>query len=156
MKRRIAIFAAIFAATAILALTGCGSQKDSARLPEEMTPGCQSLVGMEDAAVSGRATYRSLCTHCHQKDGIGVPGMVPSLADSGRLAADPEQGLRSIIASQSPSAHIDGMAVLDLVAPLEQLSDSEIADVLNYVLNAWGNCAGTFSAQNVGTLRLTD
>ena len=130
-------------------------QRDSTPLPDEITAGCFESGALAENLQAGRATYRSLCTHCHQENGIGVPGMVPALADSARLAADPERGVRMILASQSPTAHLEGMAVLDLVAPLEQLNDQDVADVLNYVLNAWGNCAGIVDATDVARLRVS-
>ena len=82
----------------------------------------------------GEAVYTQNCVACHQANGKGVPGNFPALAGS-------------VIVTQNKSAHID--IVLNgsqrnsaMQAWGKQLSDTEIAAVITYERNAWGNNTG--------------
>lgn len=89
-------------------------------------------------AAGGSQIYASHCIVCHQPDAKGVPGIYPPLADTignyvklkaGRayLAHVPAFGLAGQIDSHGGS--FDGN-----MPPLTQLSDDDIAAVINYVL----------------------
>jgi mono/diheme cytochrome c family protein len=98
----------------------------------------------------GETVYLNNCASCHQLNGKGIPGQVPSLAGNGAvLAKGPQDVIRAILG---------GMEARGSYAPMpavgHALTDRQIADVANYVRQAWGNKAPpTASPGAVGTLR---
>ena len=81
--------------------------------------------------------YVSSCGSCHQAKGRGVPGIFPPLAGNGVVVApDPENVINVVLA---------GVPAQNGYAPMPafggQLSDQQVADVVNYVRSHWGNAA---------------
>lgn len=81
----------------------------------------------------GEVIYNTNCSACHQVTGLGLPGVFPALKDSK-------------IATGDVAAHIDivlnGKAGTAMAAWGAQLNDLEIASVITYERNAWGNSTG--------------
>jgi mono/diheme cytochrome c family protein len=106
------------------------------------TPAEPSYASEERSAYTGpypagRETYLNNCASCHQLDGSGVPGAVPSLVGNGAVLADgPDDVLRVILG---------GLEAKGGYAPMPAagagMTDQQIADVANYVRQAWGNLA---------------
>lgn len=140
--------------TALLCLS-CQSGPFDMRLPREATPGCLKSRAALEAAIAGEQTYSTTCSHCHGVAGLGTPGRVPALNSNKLLLADPERGIRAILITQTPVARQHGMEVNDLVAMVGHLDSTDIANVMTYVVNAWGNCAGPVSATRVDQARAT-
>ena len=99
----------------------------------------QELLSMEmskdELMDLGEKVYNSTCSACHQPNGQGVNGVFPALAGSG-VAVDPD----------GTSKHIDivvnGVSGTAMQAFGEQLSMQELAAVITYERNAWGNDTG--------------
>ena len=90
-------------------------------------------MSMEELMSVGERTYTAYCAACHQPNGEGLPGIFPALKGS------------SIALNDQP-AHIDivlnGKAGTAMQAYAKQLSLKEIAAVITYERNAWGNNTG--------------
>jgi mono/diheme cytochrome c family protein len=99
---------------------------------------------------AGRETYLNYCVSCHQPDGKGVAGAVASLVGDGAvLAGGPQDVIRVILG---------GIEAKGTDAPMPAIgagmTDQQIADVTNYVRQAWGNTAPpTAGPGMVGDLR---
>lgn len=106
------------------------------------------------AMTTGGAIYRDQCSACHGLDGRGVAELFPSVADSPMARADDAttsirivlRGARSVDTSAAPTA--PGMPSYG-----RQLDDTEIAAVLTYIRNAWGNPASAVKAADVAKVR---
>lgn len=89
---------------------------------------------MKAAMANGEKVYMSTCAVCHQPTGAGMPPTFPALKGS-KIATGPV------------AAHIDqvmnGKAGTAMQAFKDQLKDQELADVITYERNAWGNNTGT-------------
>jgi cytochrome c oxidase subunit 2 len=87
----------------------------------------------EELMTEGEAVYAGRCAACHGQNGEGMGTMFPAL-----------QG--SDIALYDVAKHIDvvlnGVAGTSMQAFAEQLSDVELAAVITYERNAWGNDTG--------------
>ena len=86
---------------------------------------------------AGRETYLSYCSSCHQPDGKGIQGAVAPLVNNGAvLAGGPQDVLRTILG---------GIEAKGTDAPMPAfgtgMTDQQIADVTNYVRQAWDNKA---------------
>lgn len=86
---------------------------------------------------AGRLVYENNCTGCHQADGKGIPGTVPSLAgDDSVTAREPYNVIMALLEGFNPHGSYGAMSSF-----ANSLSDEQIADVANYVRVSWGNNA---------------
>lgn len=87
------------------------------------------------AASGGAEAYLSNCASCHGVGGQGVKGMIPALAGNGSVkAAGPENVIRVVVAGLPAS---QGLAPMPAAG--SDLSDEQVAAIVNYVRTAWGN-----------------
>ncbi len=119
--------------------------------------GGESQVGSgEDAMFArGRAVYGSLCGLCHGDDGLGKPGQVPPLAGSEWVNAKGSQRLARIsLAGLNGKIQAGGRDWnLSMGAMGAALSDADLAAVLTYIRQSWGNQAGAVTADDVTAVR---
>ena len=88
---------------------------------------------MEDLMTRGEAVYATSCAACHQGNGEGIPGVFPSLKGTPMVLEDIE-GHIDIVMNGKPGTAMQAFAA--------QLSDVELAAVVTYERNAWGNNTG--------------
>ena len=101
----------------------------------------------------GRAGYEAYCQSCHQPDGSGMAGAFPPLANSDYLLADPERGILAVLRGISGSIKVNGATYNSVMPHLAYLSDDDVAAIVTYVLNSWGNDGGSVSVGDVARLR---
>lgn len=100
----------------------------------------------------GKKVFLSACFACHQPDGKGLPGIFPPLAGSDYLKADKERAIRIPIKGLSGPIVVNGKPYNNLMPP-QVFTDEQIADVLTYIMNSWGNEDGTVSPADVKRIR---
>ena len=89
----------------------------------------------------GEAVYKKYCISCHQADGGGVPHMAPPLIQTKYVLGD-KVALAKIVLNGLKGVEINGQTYNNPMPPLGTvLKDKEIADVLSYVRNSFGNKA---------------
>ena len=121
--------------------------------PKVTEPLIPSLLNdSTQGANRGEAVYKAKCMICHQKNGEGRKGVFPPLAGSDYLFADNKRAIREIIHGLSGEITVNG-TVYDGVMLPQGLSDTEVLDVVNYILNAWGNEGGTVTIDDVKAQR---
>lgn len=102
----------------------------------------------------GKKLYEANCQVCHQATGLGLPGVFPPLAKSDYLMADKKRAIKTILHGMTGEIIVNGKKYTSAMPPQPLLSDKEVADILNYVMNAWGNKAkGKVTAADVKMLR---
>lgn len=107
----------------------------------------------KDAQVErGRQLYIRNCFICHQPTGIGVPGSYPPLANSDYLMTNRERSIRIICEGLSGEITVNGRRFNGSMTPVV-LSDGEVADVLTYVRNSWGNTDRPVTEEEVKGVR---
>lgn len=87
----------------------------------------------EALAAKGETVYNAHCGACHQPDGQGLPGTFPPIA-GGAIATGPMQGHLDIV--------MNGKSGTAMAAFRDQLSDADLAAVITYQRNAFGNSTG--------------
>ena len=87
---------------------------------------------------AGKSIFGTTCFACHQSEGQGIPHAFPPLAKSDYLNADPKRAIHTVMKGLSGEITVNGQKI-NSVMPSQNLSDEEIADVLTYVYNSWGN-----------------
>jgi len=101
----------------------------------------------------GKKVFLSVCFACHMANGEGLPGIFPPLAGSDFIKADKERAIRIPIKGLSGPIVVNGKPYNNVMPPQTQLSDSQVADVLTYVMNSWGNSGGPVSTDDVRRAR---
>lgn len=107
---------------------------------------------MAQQILRGRILYLQKCILCHQSAGQGTPGVFPPLAKSDFLMADPERSIRAICEGLSGRIVVNGAAYNNYMPPVA-LNDAQVADVLTFVRNSWGNQGAAITAEQVGKVR---
>jgi nitrite reductase (NO-forming) len=87
---------------------------------------------------SGKELYGRTCFACHQSEGQGVPNAFPPLAKSDFLNANPERAIGAVLHGLSGEITVNGKKFNNVMTS-QNLTDEEVADVLTYVYNSWGN-----------------
>jgi cytochrome c oxidase subunit 2 len=91
------------------------------------------IFTLDELKAQGEKVYNTNCVVCHQANGKGLPGAFPAL-DGSKFATGPIADHLNIV--------MNGKAGTAMVAFSKQLSDVELASVITYERNAWGNKAG--------------
>lgn len=86
----------------------------------------------------GGLVYTDFCMQCHIANGKGVPGNFPPLAGSNWLKEKRTESIRGVKYGQKGEIEVNGVSYNGVMMPMG-LSDEEVADVMNYVMNSWGN-----------------
>ena len=117
----------------------------------------QPKSGAEMLVAKGEAVYGQVCIACHQSTGLGAPGQYPPLAGSDwvqgpatRLIRIPIHGLQGPITVKGQPWNA-AMPAFGGAPPLD--NDENLAAVLTYVRQAWGNKAPAITAEQVKSVR---
>jgi mono/diheme cytochrome c family protein len=105
--------------------------------------------------VVGRRVYNS-CATCHQMDGQGVAGAYPPLAGAEWVTGDPRVLSRILLHGLQGPISVRGVLYNGAMPGWSRLSDGEIAAVLTYIRNSWGNAAGAVSPDVVAEVRRSE
>jgi nitrite reductase (NO-forming) len=113
----------------------------------------QGDLTLDDQVKAGAALFAGTCSVCHQPNGSGLAGVFPPLAKSDYLAADPNRAIGIVLNGLSGKVTVNGHEYDSVMPPMTQLNDDEVANILTYVMNAWGNAGGKVSADDVRKAR---
>ncbi len=97
----------------------------------------------------GKIAYESYCLACHQGDGKGVPGMSPTLVKTKWVLGDKKKLIDILLKGMDEEIEINGEIINNVMPAQAMLSDQEMADVLTYVRNSFGNKASAISVAEV-------
>ncbi len=92
----------------------------------------------EESIVAGEEIYQDFCLQCHLTTGAGVSGVFPPLKDSDYLMNNIDKSIAGIKFGLKGEIVVND-EIYDGVMAKQGLDDEEIADVMNYILNQWGN-----------------
>ncbi len=106
------------------------------------------------ALARGAALYLDNCTGCHMEDGDGLAGVFPALKGSSSIQAERGDTLAHIILAGAQAAKTSGRPTgLAMPAYGWKFDDQQVADLVNYIRNAWGNRAPRTNADEVAKVR---
>jgi nitrite reductase (NO-forming) len=100
----------------------------------------------------GGRTYASTCAACHQAEGQGVAMAFPPLARSDYLNADKNRAIAAVLFGLTGQVTVNGQQ-FNSVMPALGMSDDDVANVLTYVYNKWGNAAFDVTPDEVAAVR---
>ena len=112
-----------------------------------------------DAYRKGRDHYAVSCGACHQADGKGLPNMAPTLANSDWVTGDSKRLIGVAVHGLMGPIKVNGIQV-DGVPPVMPphgfMKDEQLASILTYVRNAWGNRSPLISTDDILGYRKTE
>lgn len=110
----------------------------------------------DPAMVAGKAIYTEECAACHTASGAGQPGLFPALRQSPQVQADnPATLLHVVLGGSNTAATLAAPTASAMPAFGRLLTDADVAHVLTYIRNTWGNAAAPVSAKAVADARKT-
>ncbi|EKO3535360.1 cytochrome c oxidase subunit II [Vibrio fluvialis] len=100
---------------------------------QEAEKALQSSMSLDELMTLGEKVYFDRCAVCHQPTGLGIPGAFPAMKGSPVTTGDVHQHIATVV---------DGRSGTAMQAFGNQLSEKELAAVITYERNAWGNNTG--------------
>jgi nitrite reductase (NO-forming) len=100
----------------------------------------------------GRNVYMQTCYACHMPEGEGLPGVFPPLAKADYLMADKERSIHIVLQGMSGAITVNGKDY-NSAMPVFDLTDDQVANVLTYVRNSWGNSGDAVTVDEVKRVR---
>ena len=101
----------------------------------------------------GKQVYLQVCLACHQVDAGGVQGMTPTLVKTTYVLGPKTPLIKIVLNGMTGAVTINGDDFHNVMAPHSDLTDQQIADVLTYVRNNFGNKASAVTAAQVKAVR---
>lgn len=113
----------------------------------------QGTLTMAQQVDAGKALFTGTCSVCHQASGEGLPGVFPPLAKSDFLMADKQRSIAVVLNGLTGPVEVNGKRFESVMPPMSQLTDDDIANILTYVRNSWGNSGDAVSKDEVAKVR---
>ena len=126
-----------------------GEQMDNIYLPEG--PGIQTMPttneikesdipakSFEEKMKFGKQIYGQTCIACHQAEGQGIANAFPPLAKSDYLNANVDRAIEAVLYGLSGEIKVNGVTYNSIMTK-QMISQEEVANVMTYVYNSWGN-----------------
>jgi glucose/arabinose dehydrogenase len=96
----------------------------------------------EQEFAAGQTLYVRHCQVCHGPEGQGSVDMYPPLANTDWVTGDKTRLIRTILLGLSEPIEVNGEMYNQEMPAFQHLSDQEVADILTYIRNSFGNSAG--------------
>lgn len=111
----------------------CDSKESTKKKKIETDP-----KALSESISRGNELYLDMCMNCHLSDGKGVAKVFPPLDNSDYLKKNRKESIKAVKYGMSGEIIVNGEKYNSQMLPLG-LSDDEVADVMNYILNSWSN-----------------
>jgi mono/diheme cytochrome c family protein len=112
------------------------------------------LASSDPRMQAGEAIFTDTCSACHSRSGAGVEHLFPKLAGNVVAAQDDPASLIRIVIAGGRAAATEERPTSPAMPSLGyRLNDDEVAAVVTYVRNSWGNAASPVSADTVKAVR---
>lgn len=120
------------------------------RTPHETDDNIQKdLVG------NGEELYYLYCGACHQQNGKGASGRFPPLANTDWVTGDKQRLIEVVLNGLEGSIDVNGVTYNNVMPQHSFLSDDDMAEVLTYIRQNFGNTASEITAEEVAEVRAT-
>jgi len=102
----------------------------------------------------GAGLYQSFCVKCHKETGNGEPGKFPKLAGNSIVLSENATSLIRLVLEGGKTAQTKkGQKPREMPGFAKKFTDRQIAEVLSFIRNSWGNEASPVTMRQVSTLR---
>jgi mono/diheme cytochrome c family protein len=114
-----------------------------------------AAVNITASMARGKILFKNICATCHQADGSGVPRMNPPLIKTTYVLGDKTKLIKVLLLGLNEDVEIEGEYYSNPMPAQAALKDEEIADVLTFVRNSFGNKAAAITPAQVKAVRAT-
>jgi mono/diheme cytochrome c family protein len=150
MKMRVIVFVLLL----IPCLVEAQTKKPVIKKPSTVTTKTTASGSSLKSSISrGQNVYTKYCLTCHQVDGSGVPNLNPPLIQTKWTLGSKTVLIEQVLKGSNGKVEIDGETFHNTMPPLATLTDQQIADVLTYVRNNFGNKASAVTVAEVKAIR---
>ena len=153
MKKGFALISSLLMTIYLLAQTKPVQKKPVQPKTLSSKPSGASTTGMKASLERGKNLYATHCLPCHQADGGGVPNMNPPLIKTKWVLGDKKKLITVVLKGLNDPIEIGDDEFHNPMPPQAQLTDQEIADVLTYIRNNFGNKAPAVTPAEVKAAR---
>jgi mono/diheme cytochrome c family protein len=148
----------IFIVLIALMIASCGgSSKQNQESQKESAQETKSVENIEPSNAMlehpGKEVYDAVCLACHMADGSGVPGMHPPLIKTEWVNGDKDRLIDLVLNGMEGEIEVDGEIYNSIMPPNSHLTDQQIADVITYIRQSFGNNSGEVTAEEVAKVR---
>lgn len=133
---------------AVVLFFSCGDAQKEQKTDEKKKTNHREEIRLKQYSVKGAQLYKQYCANCHQSSGKGLASLYPPLAASDYLLADLPRAACIIKNGQAKEIEVNGVKYSQMM-PGNDLTNLEVAEVLTYISNAWGNDAGLSGVKEV-------
>lgn len=127
-----------------------GSAGNAQKSEQEIEP----LITVSEAIMErGEQVYNAHCLACHQADGSGNPGMYPPLDLTETVLGDKNKLIDITLNGLTGEIEVKGEIYNQVMIPHNFLTDEQIADVLTFIRNSFGNQAEAVTPEEVAARR---
>jgi cytochrome c len=127
--------------TLLLICFSCSSEKNKNTEINDTQKQSELSKDAQTSISNGKIIYNEMCVVCHMKGGEGVPKIFPPLANSDYLKNNQELSIIGVKKGMSGKMIVNDITYNSVMSPLG-LTNKEVADVMNYINNSWGNTYG--------------
>ncbi|GAA3987272.1 c-type cytochrome [Mucilaginibacter dorajii] len=110
-------------------------------------------AALKASIAAGLPIFTENCVACHQADGTGIAHMNPPLIKTPFVLGDKTRLIKIILNGFNDDVEINGERYSNTMASHDFLSDQQIADLLTYVRNSFGNKASAITMAQVKAVR---
>jgi mono/diheme cytochrome c family protein len=126
-----------------------GDQRTVSTLrPAQVVAGATSNI-----VVDGKQIYAAKCVACHQTTGLGLTGVFPPLAGAEWVLGDERVLINILLHGIKGPLEVKGVAYSGAMPAWKSLSDDELAGLLTYIRNDWGNKGTEIKSETVKSQR---
>ena len=141
----------IFLFIPIFIILSCGTNNESSNNDKSLESGIIEVSPL--VMERGLTVYKAHCFACHQMSGKGMKALYPPLAENKTVTGDKEALIAIILKGMSGEIVVNGEKYNQVMIPHDFLNDNQIADVLTYIRNSFGNKAEPVTHQEVKLIR---
>ena len=107
----------------------------------------------KDRVAGGEKIFTVYCAACHQKDGKGASGRFPPLAGTHWVTGDKKRLISILLKGMEGSIEVNGETYINAMPQHSFLSDQDVANVLTYIRQNFGNRASEITSGEVAEMR---
>ena len=151
MKKGSVVFVFMLSTVYLFGQSKTTTQKTNTKTKASSTTTAAS--SLKASMERGKIVYVATCQTCHQVDGGGAPRMNPPLIKTKYVLGDKKHLISVLLKGLNDPIEIDDDEFHNPMPPQPQLTDQQIADVLTFVRNNFGNKASAVTPTEVKNVR---
>jgi len=125
-----------FSPLIFLLFIGCGPAHDNNAFQKLST---EDQNKFQKYLIQGGDLYKKNCAPCHLLNGMGLKKLIPPLANADYLKDNQTEAIKLIKYGATQSITVNGISYAPTMPPHLYLTPLEIAEIITYINNSWGN-----------------